>query len=50
MDLVKFQEEVRKLHSLLEDKQVGLYSWNEMLSQQIQIVVDMAKVAGISPS
>lgn len=49
MDLVKFQEEVRKLNSLLENKQVGLHSWNEMLSQQIQVVVDMAKEAGISP-
>lgn len=47
MDLNELQSEVVKLLSLLNDRQPGLFTWNQFLADRLKSVVTLAAKAGI---
>lgn len=48
MNLDELHAEVRKLLSLLDDRQPGLISWNMFLEERLKSIAKMIEAAGIT--
>jgi len=47
MNLDELQKETEKLLSLLKDRQTGMYTWNEFLSERLSNIKKMIDAVGI---
>jgi hypothetical protein len=47
MNLEDLQNEVEKLLSLLRDRQIGLFTWNQFLRERLSAIKKMIEAAGV---